>query len=222
MKWGFDLGEGSGVGEREGRGGSRGAGKGNGLLDGVGGRAPRLLARVSEVMTAPAIAADPLATVARALLLAERHGINHVPVAWDDGELVGVTCVCDLWGGKDHDLGIQYMKVPVITIGARETVLRAAEVMRDRNVGCLPVLDDNRRLVGVVTEGDLMRVGAIGLDQLPPACMGCGSRHHVRSGVSATTSRAVSYCLRCLGGASRVTTRGVARGVRIGSGDEPS
>jgi len=197
MKWGYDL------GEREGQDSSRGAL----VLDGVGGRAPRLLARVAEIMTAPVVAVDPLATVARSLTLAERHGFCHVPIAWDDGEIVGITCVCDLWGAKAHELVIQHMRVPVVTIGWRDTVLHAADVLRDRQVGCLPVLDERRRLVGMLTEGDLMRAGAIGLDHLPPACMSCGSRHHVRAGVSARTTDSVAYCLRCLGRrAAAVTT----------------
>jgi CBS domain-containing protein len=199
MKWGFDL------GERDGQGSSRGAL----VLDGVGGRAPRLLARVSEIMTAPVVTADPLTTVGRALAVAERHGFCHVPVAWDDGELVGITCVCDLWPAKAHELIIQHMKVPVVSIGARDTVLRAAEVMRERNVGCLPVLDERRRLCGIVTEGDLMRVGAIGVDHVPPACMGCGSRHHVHAGVSRKTTSTVAYCVRCLGGPSMDVARAV-------------
>jgi CBS domain-containing protein len=189
MKWGYDLGEG------DGKDSSRGAL----VLDGVGGRAPRLLARVSEIMTSPVATVDPLATVARSLAVAEAHGFCRVPIAWADGELVGITCVCDLWGAKRHELVIQHMKVPVATIGARETVLRAAEVMRDRKVGCLPVLDDRRRLVGIVTEGALMRAGAIGLDHLPPTCVVCGSRHHVRAGASASPAKPVSYCLGCLG-----------------------
>jgi CBS domain-containing protein len=172
-------------------------------LDGVGGRAPRLLARVSEIMTANVVSADPLTTVARALTLTERHGFCHLPVAWEDGEVVGMTCVCDLWPAKAHELIIQYMKVPVISIAATDTVLRAADVMRERNVGCLPVLDERRRLCGIVSLGDLIRVGAIGVDQLPLACMSCGSRHHVRTGVSRHTTSAVSYCVRCLGGGPR-------------------
>jgi CBS domain-containing protein len=105
------------------------------VLDGVGGRAPRLLAQVGDVMTAPVISVDPLATVARSLAVAERHGFCHVPIAWADGELVGITCVCDLWGVKRHELVIQHMRAPVVTIGAHEGVLRAADVMRDRHVG---------------------------------------------------------------------------------------
>jgi CBS domain-containing protein len=189
MKYGFDI------GEEQHRGPRRGL-----MLDGVGGRAPRLLARVAEIMTAPAIAADPLFTVGRALLLAERHGFCHLPVAWRDGEIVGVVCICDLWGAKAHELVIQHMTLPVVTVAGRETVMRAAEIIREHDVGCLPVLDEHRRLAGIVTEGDLLRVGAIGVDQLPPACMACGSRHHVRSGVPIRGARsAATFCLRCLG-----------------------
>jgi CBS domain-containing protein len=198
MKWGFDM------GERGGPGGNRGVG----ILDGVGGRAPRLLARVSEIMTAPVKAVDPLATVARAEALAERGDFCHVPIAWEDGELVGIACLCDLWPARPHELVIQHMHVPVITISASETVLRAADLMRDRNVGCLPVLDERRRLCGIVTEGDLMRAGAIGVDQLPPSCLSCGSRHHVRAGVAGRTTSTVAYCVRCLRGAGSATGRG--------------
>jgi CBS domain-containing protein len=189
MKWGFDIGE-----ERP-RSTRRGA-----MMDGVGGRAPRLLARISEVMTAPAIFADPLSTVGRAQALADRHGVCHLPVAWEDGEIVGIVCVCDLWAAKAHELIIQHMTLPVITIAARDMVMRAADVMREHDVGCLPVVDEQRRLCGIVTEGDLLRVGAIGVDQLPLACIACGSRHHVRSGVPIRSARSTAtFCLRCLG-----------------------
>jgi acetoin utilization protein AcuB len=169
------------------------------MIDGIGGRAPRLLDPVSEIMTAPVIAADPLSTVGRAQGLAERHGLTRLPVAWDDGEIVGIVCVCDLWAAKPHELIIQYMALPVVTVSTRETVMRAAEVMRDNDVGCLPILNEHRRLCGIVTEGDLLRAGAIGIDQLPPACAGCGSRHHVRPAASRASRTTAAFCLRCLG-----------------------
>jgi CBS domain-containing protein len=188
MKWGYDIGEEAQPGLR------RGA-----MLDGVGGRAPRLLSRVSEIMTSPVISVDPLSTVARAQGSAERHGFCHMPVAWGDGEIVGIVCVCDLWHAKAHELIIQHMTLPVVTIAARDTVMRAADVIREHDVGCLPVLDEQRRLCGIITEGDLLRVGAIGVDQLPPACMSCGSRHHVRTGVPIRGARSsATFCLRCL------------------------
>lgn len=187
MKWGYDIGEESHPTLQR------------GLLSGAGGRAPRLLARVSEMMTAPAVAADALFTARRALGVAERHGFNHLPVAWRGGEIVGVVCVCDLWRALPHDLVIQHMTLPVVTTSARDTVMRAADVMREHDVGCLPVLDEQRRLCGIISEGDLLRVGAIGVDQLPPACMSCGSRHHVRTGVPIRGAcSAAAFCLRCL------------------------
>jgi len=189
MKWGYDIGE-------EQRAHSH---RLVSMLDAVGGRAPRLLARVSEMMTTPVVSADPLFTVGRALGVAERHGFNHLPVAWGDGEIVGIICVCDLWHARSHELVIQHMTLPVVTIAARDTVMRAADVMREHDVGCLPVVDEHRRLCGIVSEGDLLRVGAIGVDQLPPACMSCGSRHHVRSGVPIRgAGSTATFCIRCL------------------------
>jgi len=50
-------------------------------------------------MTAPVVTVDPLATVARSLALAESHA-SVTSHRVEDGELVGITCVCDLWGAK--------------------------------------------------------------------------------------------------------------------------
>ena len=94
------------------------------------------------------------------------------------------------------------MTETVVTAPPDCPVRHVAELMRERNVGCLPVLDERRRLCGIVTEGDLMRVGAIDVDHLPLACMSCGSRHHVRAGVSRRTTSAVAYCVRCLRGSA--------------------
>ena len=159
-------------------------------------------ARVDSAMIAPVITIDPLYAAGRALALAERHGVAHLPVAWSDSELLGIVCVCDLWPLEDGDLVVHHMSLPVVTIAADETLARAAEVMRENDVGSLPVVDlrtGQQRLVGMLTVGDLVRAGALGIDGLPPACMSCGGRHHVRAGVPVRTARSSSvFCLRCL------------------------
>jgi CBS domain-containing protein len=66
-----------------------------------------------------------------------------------------------------------YMKVgalakrPAITISAKATIADAARVMAERRIGFLPVLD-NGRLVGVVSERDLVRAAASGLSPDQP------------------------------------------------------
>jgi CBS domain-containing protein len=45
----------------------------------------------------------------------------------------------------------------VVTIGPNESVARAARLMTENDVSALPVVDTDRRLVGVISEADLLR-----------------------------------------------------------------
>lgn len=49
------------------------------------------------------------------------------------------------------------MTTAVITVPPEATVADAARLMLEKHVSGLPVVDDHDRLVGIVTEGDLMR-----------------------------------------------------------------
>jgi CBS domain-containing protein len=48
------------------------------------------------------------------------------------------------------------MSAPVITVDADAPLEQAAQLMLERKLGALPVMD-NGRLVGIVTETDLLR-----------------------------------------------------------------
>ncbi|WP_406860573.1 CBS domain-containing protein [Streptomyces sp. HUAS MG47] len=57
-------------------------------------------------------------------------------------------------------------------IPRHETLDRAAQMMRDLNVGALPVADENERLCGIITDRDIVvRCVAMGHD---PAKVTCG------------------------------------------------
>ena len=45
----------------------------------------------------------------------------------------------------------------VATIGPQATVREAAKLMAERRISAVPVVDDKDRLVGIVSEGDLLR-----------------------------------------------------------------
>lgn len=51
----------------------------------------------------------------------------------------------------------QAMSAPAVTVTAATPVKRAAEVLASRGFTVLPVVDDELRLVGIVSEGDLVR-----------------------------------------------------------------
>ncbi len=52
----------------------------------------------------------------------------------------------------------------VATIGAGATVQEAARLMLERRISALPVVDGKDRVVGIVSEGDLMRRPELGTD----------------------------------------------------------
>lgn len=55
------------------------------------------------------------------------------------------------------------MTTRVVTLSPGNSVRRAAEIMLDRGVSGLPVIDDDARLVGIISEGDLMRRAEFGI-----------------------------------------------------------
>ncbi|MBQ9377499.1 MAG: CBS domain-containing protein [Schwartzia sp.] len=48
------------------------------------------------------------------------------------------------------------MTKEVVTIGPKTTVMEAARFLRERGVSGLPVVDENRRILGIVTERDVL------------------------------------------------------------------
>jgi CBS domain-containing protein len=48
------------------------------------------------------------------------------------------------------------MRRPVFSCGEKDTARRCAQIMQERGVGFVPVLDEGDRLVGVVTDRDLV------------------------------------------------------------------
>lgn len=59
------------------------------------------------------------------------------------------------------------MTSPVMTIGPRATIREIAAILLERRISGLPVVDDGR-VVGMVSEGDLLRRHEIGTDRKAP------------------------------------------------------
>jgi CBS domain-containing protein len=57
------------------------------------------------------------------------------------------------------------MVTDVITLRPQDTVKTAAAVLLDKRISAAPVIDDEGRLVGIVSEGDLMRRAEIGTER---------------------------------------------------------
>lgn len=111
---------------------------------------------------------DPLSKVEE-LMMAKK--LRHVPVV-EDGKLLAIITQRDLfkaamssalgYGKKAHKAFLQtvpakeIMVEPVITVAPETTVTEATELMLQREIGCLPVID-GVNVVGIVTKTDLLR-----------------------------------------------------------------
>ncbi|WP_234890646.1 CBS domain-containing protein [Sinorhizobium meliloti] len=60
------------------------------------------------------------------------------------------------------------MTLDVVTVSPDHSVRHAARIMLDRRVSGVPVVDDDGRVVGILTEGDLMRRSEFGFNALAP------------------------------------------------------
>ncbi|MGZ3461368.1 MAG: CBS domain-containing protein [Archangium sp.] len=105
-------------------------------------------------------------------LLATNH-IRHLPVV-RGGMLVGLVSHRDLiraMGRQERGalpsptLVRDIMTRAVETVGPRSSVREALHKMLDHRYGCVPVVEDGGRLVGILTETDLVRLAGRLLDQ---------------------------------------------------------
>lgn len=117
---------------------------------------------VSELMTlASELVTIPTSmTILEAEHVAKAHDIRHLLVV-EDGRLIGLVHRSDL---AEEEFGLNTISDRVNlcpwTIGPETTLVQAAQLMVERNLGLIPVIA-NREVLGVVSRGDLQRAGAI-------------------------------------------------------------
>lgn len=117
--------------------------------------------KVEDVMTREVVTLLEGDDLGRADAFLRLGRIRHLPVT-QDGKLVGLVTHRDLLraaiGGIEHRVYAEdVMTREIRTVDAQMPLADAARLMLDNKFGCLPVVDDKRRLVGLVTEADLVR-----------------------------------------------------------------
>ncbi|MEN9933945.1 MAG: hypothetical protein RLZZ387_524 [Chloroflexota bacterium] len=122
-------------------------------------------------MRAPAITVNLAAPVSEALTLMREHSVRRLPVVIDTGELRGMITQGDIRGadllrvaGMDpFDIADALRRVKVYEVMTEEPITvtpgtglrEAAMLMIESKIGGLPVVDENRCVVGIITESDL-------------------------------------------------------------------
>lgn len=127
----------------------------------------RGLRYVGQFMTTDLFTVRPDDLVDLAASVMEWEHIKHVPVEDGAGHLLGLVTHRELLRlvarGKHEESApviIRDIMIADPVIVAPDTpTLEAMTIMRERNVGCLPVVEDGK-LLGIITQADLIRVSS--------------------------------------------------------------
>lgn len=126
---------------------------------------------VDRIMTREVVQVAEDTRLTQLAALMRDHRIRHLPVA-RDGHLVGLVTSHDLErvspspittlsvGEANYLLGkltaAKLMRTQVVTCAPDTLVEEAARLLRQERIGCLPVVENGDRLVGILTYEDLL------------------------------------------------------------------
>jgi CBS domain-containing protein len=138
--------------------------------------------RVQDVMTTEVLTVRSDTSLKDAAEILARNRISGLPVVDGENHVVGVLSEGDILfkeRGAQEKKGVlerwldlplpeaaakleartvgEAMTAPAVTIGRKRPLTEAANSMIDESVNRLPVVDEDRRLIGIVTRADLVR-----------------------------------------------------------------
>lgn len=129
--------------------------------------------KVADLMSTDLVTLIEDETLAHAQRCMARGRIRHLPVV-RDGRLTGLVTHRDLLAASfsifaeverkeqrrifDTVRVVEAMHRDVVTVSPDLGVAQAASILLENKYGCLPVVDDEGILLGIVTEADFLRL----------------------------------------------------------------
>lgn len=129
--------------------------------------------RVKDYMTREVVTIDPDTSLLETHRLMGTKRVRSLPVL-DEGRLVGIVTRTDVMGADPSRLASRFnqevslkilvqsveklMSRELVTIGAEQSILDAAQLMLKHKIHSLPVVGETGELVGILTESDLFRM----------------------------------------------------------------
>ncbi len=131
---------------------------------------------VADVMTREVVTIGEEDNLLEVMQGMEQLQVRHLPVVDEDSKLVGLITQRDLLALASGALGATLLQASreriveentfvaevmvrdPITVKPETPLEEAARVMLEEKIGALPVVDDEGRLVGIVTQHDMLRL----------------------------------------------------------------
>ena len=125
--------------------------------------------KARDVMSSPVATLPDEASVAEAWQFIQEHTVRHVPVVSEDGTIHGIISDRDLLRDAVADaislearpltdrLVKDLVSPRLLTAGPDTDISQIARVLYEEHVGSLPIIDENKNLVGLITRSDILR-----------------------------------------------------------------
>jgi acetoin utilization protein AcuB len=126
----------------------------------------------SQIMTSPVITLEPDNTIEDVWNLILKQRFRHVPIVTKDKTIVGIVSDRDMLreiatmgaavsSGVDRT-GMQksissLIKTKVLTASPETEIREIAHILFEKRIGSMPILDENGRLIGIITRSDILR-----------------------------------------------------------------
>jgi IMP dehydrogenase len=143
----------------------------------------RAVKRSEAGMIIDPVVLHPEAKVSEALDLMRQHSIGGIPVIDRRGRLVGILTNRDLRFEVNHSRLVRELmtRKNLVTAPKGTTMDQARSILQERKIEKLPVVDDDYRLIGLITYKDILK-GA----SFPQACKDTYGRLVVGAAVGVT------------------------------------
>jgi CBS domain-containing protein len=125
--------------------------------------------RVDEYMSSPVVVVKPSDSLAHVRNLMIRYRVGRLVVIDDNNKPIGIVTKTDFLKVASGSLASrpldsifvrEIMTGDVVTITQGRSLREAARLMLQHNIGGLPVVDEEGRLVGIITKTDIVRAYA--------------------------------------------------------------
>jgi CBS domain-containing protein len=117
--------------------------------------------RVADIMTTALMTVTPEESIESVAFEMKIANVRHIPVVGPHNRLVGIVSDRDVLraaGGSPTRPIAEIMTRDVRTIRPHDPARRALETLLADRIGCVPVVAEDRQLVGIVTETSFLRL----------------------------------------------------------------
>tara|TARA_R110001583_G_scaffold11560_4_gene52061 strand:- start:1488 stop:2132 length:645 start_codon:yes stop_codon:yes gene_type:complete len=128
----------------------------------------QLVARASEIMSNPVITLSKDISFQEAWKKFQDFRFRHFPVVNEDEQLIGIVSDRDMLANakimgntkeliNTHHSITEIMVSTVLTASSDTSIHEICQVMFSQHIGALPIVDEDRLLLGLITRSDILR-----------------------------------------------------------------